>query len=144
MLARRFLPFLVGFVAMSLGSAATPGANSELTREDVTKITAVCRSLIGVEDSKSKEIFTRKLLPYVRSKNALAQSSHVECSFHCGGTLLLRGDADIWYGFLNQPIGATHRIDTVAFHIHGKRIFALGPGLDYYPYPYYDIEAEKP
>jgi hypothetical protein len=114
MLARRFLPFLVVSVATSLGSAGTPGTNSELNREDVTKITAVCRLFIGVEDSKPKEIFTRKLMPYVRSKKALAESSQVECSSRCGGTLLLRGDADIWYGFPNQPIGVTHRIDTVA------------------------------
>jgi hypothetical protein len=128
---------------MSLGSAETRGVNSELTREDITKITAVCRSLLGVEDWKPKEIFTRRLMPYIRSKKALAESSQIECSFHCGGTLLLRGYADIWYGFLNQPIGVTHRIDTVAFHVHGKRIFARGPGLNYYPYPYHHTEPKK-
>jgi hypothetical protein len=114
-----------------------------LTREDIVKITTVCQSLVGVEDSRPKEIFTRKLMSYIRSKKALAESSQIECSVHCGGTLLLRGDADVWYGFLNQPIGVRHRIDTVAFHVHGKRIFALGPGLDYYPYPYYDAEAKR-
>src|SRR6266853_2349497 len=131
MLAHRFPPFPV-LVAILLGSAQTHGKDSELNREDITKITAVCRSLLGVEDWRPKEIFTRRLMPYIRSKKALAESSQVECSFHCGGTLLLRGDADIWYGFLNQPIGVTHRIDTVAFHLHGKRLFALGPGLAYY------------
>jgi hypothetical protein len=143
MLAHRFIPFLALVVAISLGSAKTRGRDSELTGEDITKITAVCRSLLGAEDWRAKEIFTRQLMPYMRSKKALAASSQVECSFHCGGTLLLRGDADIWYGFPNQPIGVTHRIDTVAFHVHGKRTFALGPGLDYYPYPYYDTEAKK-
>jgi hypothetical protein len=43
MLARRCLPFLTLFVAMSLGYAETHGANSELTSEDITKTTAVCR-----------------------------------------------------------------------------------------------------
>ena len=143
MLARRFVPFLALVVAISLGSAKTRDRDSELTREDITKITAVCRSLLGVEDWKPKEIFTRQLMPYIRSKKALAESSQVECSFHCGGTLLLRGDADIWYGFYNQPIGVTHRIDTVAFHVHGKRIFAVERGSDYSPYPYYDSEAKK-
>ena|SRR6266568_6864883 len=143
MLARRFPPFLTLLVAMSLGSAEAREGNSELTPEDITKITAVCRSLIGVEDWRPKEIFTRALMPYIRSKKVLAESSQVECSFHCGGRLLLRGDADIWYGFPNQPIGVTHRIDTVAFHVHGKRIFAVGPGSEYYPYPYHDTEAKK-
>jgi hypothetical protein len=143
MLAHRFSPFLVVVVAILLGSTQTHGTDSELNREDITKITAVCRWLLGVEDWRPKEIFTRRLMPYVRSKKTLAESNQVECSFHCGGTLLLRGDADIWYGFPNQPIGVTHRIDTVAFHVHGKRIFALGPGLEYSPYPYYDAEAKK-
>jgi hypothetical protein len=82
MVVRQFLPFLVVFVPRLLGSTETPSPNSEMTREDVTKITAVYRS----------------------------------------------------------PIGVTQRIDTVALHIHGKRIFARGPGLDYYPYPYCDAE----
>lgn len=126
-----------------LGFASTRAGDSELTGEDIAKITAVCRSLLGVEDWRPKEIFARKLLPYVRSKKALAESSQVECSFHCGGTLFLRGGGDIWYGYSNQPIGITHRIDTVAFRVHGERIFALGPGSNYYPYPHYDRNAQK-
>jgi hypothetical protein len=126
----------VSLATVCLGFASTPAGDSELSREDIPKITAVCRSLLGVEDWRPKEIFARELLPYTRSKNALAESSQVECSFRCGGTLLLRGGGDIRYGYSNQPIGATHRIDTIAFHIHGKRIVAVGPGIDYYPYPY--------
>jgi hypothetical protein len=141
MLARRFLQFLALGVAIPLASAESRGA--ELSRDDIAKITAVCKSLIGAEDWRPIKIFTQKLMPYVRSQKALEESSQVLCSFHCGGTLLLRGGADIWYGFPNQPIGVTHRIDTVAFHVHGKRIFAVGPGINYYPYPYYDTEAKK-
>jgi hypothetical protein len=143
MLARGLLQFVTLCIGMTLGSLGTRAADSEFTREDIIKIKAVCRSLLGVEDWRPKEIFTHRLMPYIRSKKALAESSQVQCSFHCGGALLLRGDADIWYGFLNQPIGVTHRIDTVAFHVHGKRIFAPGPGLDYYPYPYYDRKGKK-
>jgi hypothetical protein len=128
---------------MIVACAGTAGANSELSAADISKIKAVCRSLLGVEDLRAKEIFTRRLMPYIRSKKALAESSEVVCSFRCGGTLLLRGGADVWYGFSNQSIGATHRIDTVALHVHGKRVFAVGPGLDYYPYPYYDAEHKK-
>jgi hypothetical protein len=143
MLAPRVLQLLALFVMVLLSAADARASNNELTHEDISKITAVCRSLLGVEDWRPKEIFAKKLMPYIRSKNALEQSSQVECSFHCGGTLLLRGGGDIWYGFSNQPINVTHRIDTVAFHIHGKRIFAVGPGIDYYPYPYYDTDAKK-
>ena len=141
---RRFwhIQFLAVFVAITLASEAR-GAESELGPEDISKVKAVCRSLVGVEDWRPKEIFARTLKPYIRSRKALAESSQVECSFRCGGTLLLRGDADIWYGFYNQPVGVTHRIDTVALHIRGKRVFAVGPGLDYYPYPYYDAEHRK-
>jgi hypothetical protein len=143
MLARPSLRLLALVAIVWLSFTSTRAGNSELTREDVAKITAVCRSLLGVKDWRPKEIFARELLPYVRSKKALAESSQVECSFHCGGTLLLRGGGDVWYGYSNQPVGAMHRIDTVAFHIHGKRIFAVGPGTDYYPYPYYDTETKK-
>jgi hypothetical protein len=143
MLAHRHLQFAILFVAITLGCPETRGADSELTHDDIVRIKVVCRSLLGVEEWRPKEIFTRKLMPYVRSQKALEESSQVLCSFHCGGTLLLRGGADIWYGFPNQPIGVTHRIDTVAFHVHGKRIFAVGLGINYYPYPYYDTEAKK-
>jgi hypothetical protein len=140
----RFVQSLALFIAVSLSTADARATRDELTRKDIAKITAVCRSLVGVEDWRPKEIFARELSPYIRSQKALAESSQVECSFHCGGTLLLRGGGDIWYGFSNQPIGVTHHIDTVAFHIHGKRVFAIGPGVDYYPYPYYNAEAKKP
>jgi len=140
----RFVQSLALFIAVSLSTAEARATRDELIRKDIAKITAVCRSLVGVEDWRPKEIFARELSPYIRSQKALAESSQVKCSFHCGGTLLLRGGGDIWYGFSNQPIGVTHHIDTVAFHIHGKRIFAIGPGVDYYPYPYYDAEAKKP
>jgi hypothetical protein len=140
----RFVQSLALFIAVSLSTAEERATRDELIRKDIAKITAVCRSLVGVEDWRPKEIFARELSPYIRSQKALAESSQVECSFHCGGTLLLRGGGDIWYGFSNQPIGVTHHIDTVAFHIHGKRIFTIGPGVDYYPYPYYDAEAKKP
>jgi hypothetical protein len=143
MLARRFLQLTALCIATSIGSAATRGADSELTRQDLAEIKAVCKSLLGLEEWRPKEIFARRLMPYVRSKKALEESNQVECSFHCGGTLLLRGGADIWYGFPNQPIDVTHRIDIVAFHVHGKRIFSVGPGINYYPYPYYDTEAKK-
>jgi len=139
----RFLQLLPVLVTMWLAPTA-PGAGSGLSSKDIAKIEAVCRSLLGVEDRRPKEIFARELMPYVRSKQALAESSQVVCSFHCGGTLLLRGSGDVWYGYSNQPIGVVHRIDTVALHIHGKRIFAVGPGIDYYPYPYRDTEAKKP
>jgi hypothetical protein len=140
----RFVQSLALFIAVSLSTAEERATRDELIRKDIAKITAVCRSLVGVEDWRPKEIFARELSPYIRSQKALAESSQVKCSFHCGGTLLVRGGGDIWYGFSNQPIGVTHHIDTVAFHIHGKRIFAIGPGVDYYPYPYYDAEAKKP
>src|SRR5581483_6170053 len=139
----RVVQSLALFIAVSLGAAGACAAGDELTRNDISKITAVCRALIGVEDWRPKEIIAKKLMPYIRSKKALEISNQVECSFHCGGTLLLRGDGDIWYGFPNQPLNVTHRIASVAFHIHGKRIFAVGPGIDYYPYPYYDTEAKK-
>jgi hypothetical protein len=137
MLARPSLPLFTVLASMGLGFAAIHAIDSELSREDIAKITAVCRSLVGVEDWRPKEIFARELRSYIHSQKALVESNQVECSFHCGGTLLLRGGSDIWYGYSNQPIGVTHRIDTVAFHIHRKRIFAVGPGVDYYPYPYY-------
>jgi len=140
----RFVQSLALFIAVSLSTAEARATRDELIRKDIAKITAVCRSLVGVEDWRPKEIFARELSPYIRSQKALAESSQVKCSFHCGGTLLVRGGGDIWYGFSNQPIGVTRHIDTVAFHIHGKRIFAIGPGVDYYPYPYYDAEAKKP
>jgi len=143
MLARPSFALLAA-TSVWLGFAAIHAGNSELSREDIAKITAICRSLIGVEDWRPTEIFARELRPYIRSQKALAESSQIECSFHCGGTLLLRGGGDIWYGYPNQPAGVTHRIDTVAFHIRGKRVLAVGPGLDYYPYPYYDTEAKKP
>ncbi len=143
MLAPRVLQPLALLVIVLLSAAVGRASNDELTQEDIAKITVVCRSLLGLEDWRPKEIFAKKLMPYVRSKNALKQSNQVECSFHCGGTLLLRGGGDIWYGFSNQPINVTHRIDTVALHVRGKRIFAVGPGLDYSPYPYYDTEAKK-
>src|SRR5438552_17587726 len=143
MLARRHIQLAALFVAVTLASREIRGTDCELTHDDISKITAVCRSLLGVEEWRPQEIFTRKLMTYVRSKKALEKSNQVLCSFHCGGTLLLRGGGDIWYGFLNQPIDVTHHIDTVAFHIRGKRIFAVGPGLDYYPYPYYDTDAKK-
>jgi hypothetical protein len=143
MLARLSFRLLALLATVWLGFASTRARDSELTREDIAKITAVCRSLLGVEDWRPKEIFARELLPYVRSKKALAESSQVECSFHCGGTLFLRGGGDIWYGYSNQPLGVTHLIDTIAFHIHRKRVFAVGPGTAYYPYPYYDTEAKK-
>jgi hypothetical protein len=144
MLTRPSFRLLALLATTWLGFASTLARDSELTREDIVKITAVCRSLLGAEDWRPKEIFARKLLPYVRSKKALDESSQVECSFHCGSTLLLRGGGEIWYGYSNQPVGVTHRIDTVAFHIYGKRVLAVGPGIDYYPYPYYDTEAKKP
>ena len=143
MLRWRVLQSLALCIAVSLSPAGARAAGDELTRDDISKITAVCRSLLGVEDWRPKKIFAKKLMPYIRSKNALKTSNQVECSFHCGGTLLLRGGGDIWYGFPNQPLRVTHHIDTVAFHIHGRRIFAVGPGIDYYPYPYYDTEAKK-
>jgi hypothetical protein len=37
----------------------------------------------------------------------------------------------------------TNRFDTVALHIRGKRLFAFGPGTEYYPYPYYEQEHKK-
>jgi hypothetical protein len=144
MLTRPSFRLLALLATTWLGFASTRARDSELTREDIAKITAVCRSLLGAEDWRPKEIFARKLLPYVRSKKALDESSQVECSFHCGSTLLLRGGGEIWYGYSNQPVGVPHRIDTVAFHIYGKRVLAVGPGIDYYPYPYYDTEAKKP
>jgi len=144
MLARLCFPLLAVLASVWLGLAAIHAGDSALSPEDIAKITAVCRSLVGVEDWRPKEIFARELTPYIRSQRALAESSQVECSFHCGGTLFLRGGGDIWYGYSNQPVGATHRIDTVAFHIQAKRIFAVGPGVDYYPYPYYNAEAKKP
>jgi hypothetical protein len=55
----------------------------------------------------------------------------------------LRGEADIYYGFSNQPPNVTHRVDTVVLHIHGKRVLAIGPGTEYYPYPYYEAEHKK-
>jgi hypothetical protein len=144
MLARFSFPSLALLAFLGLGFAAMQAADSKLSRADIAKIRAVCRSLVGVEDWRPGEIFARELTPCVRSQKALAESSQVKCSFHCGGTLLLRGGGDIWYGFSNQPVGVTHRIDSVAFHIHGKRIFAVGPGLDYYPYPYYNAEPKNP
>jgi hypothetical protein len=143
MLASHGLQSFALLVAISLTGLDARAGTGELTPEDIARIKAVCRSLLGVEDWRPKQIFTRELMPYIRSKKALTESSQVVCSFHCGGTLLLRGGGDIWYGYPNQPIGVVHRIDTVAFHIHGKRIFAVGPGLDYYPYPYYDAEAKR-
>src|SRR5215472_6030077 len=119
MLAGPFLRLLAFVATLWLGFASTRAGDSELTRKDIAKITTVCRSLLGVEDWRPKELFARKLLPYVRSKEALAESSQLEYSFHCGGTLLLHGRGDIWYGYPNQPTGAMHRIDTVALHIHG-------------------------
>jgi hypothetical protein len=35
------------------------------------------------------------------------------------------------------------RIDTVALHVDGKRILAIGPGTEYYPYPYYEAEHKN-
>jgi hypothetical protein len=95
MLGRPALRLLALLATAWLGFASTRAGDSELTREDIAEITAVCRSLLGVEDWRPKEIFARTLLPYVRSKKALAESGKVECSFHCGGTLLLHGGGDI-------------------------------------------------
>jgi hypothetical protein len=124
-------------------SLQSRGADAELAREGISKVKAVCRSLIGIEAWRAKGIFERRLGRYVRSKQALEQSGIVDCSFHCGGTLALRGDADIYYGFPNQAIRAPRRIDTVVLHIHGNRVLAIGPGTEYYPYPYYEVEHKN-
>jgi hypothetical protein len=129
--------------AMVLGCLQSHGVDAELTRQDIDKIKTVCRSLIGVEAWGVKEVFRVQLMPYVRSKRALEESSIVECSLHCGGTLKLRDEADVYYGFSNQPPNGAHRVDTVALHIHGKRVLAIGPGTEYYPYPYYEAENKK-
>ncbi len=129
--------------AIMLWFPQSRGANGELAREDINKIKAVCRSLIGVEAWRAKGIFERRLMPYIGSKQALEQSGIVDCSFHCGATLALCGDADIYYGFPNQPIHAPRRIDTVVLHVHGKRTLAIGPGTEYAPYPYYEAEHKK-
>lgn len=118
-------------------------AGQELTPAETSKVKAICRSLIGVEGWRLKDIFRQQLAPYIRSKDALEESAIVHCSFRCGGTLKLRDDADIFYGFSNQPAGAPHPVDTVALHIHCKRIFATGPGTGYYPYPYYEAEHRR-
>src|SRR5213083_128766 len=94
----RHIQLFILFAAIVLTSLETPAANSELNGADISKIKAVYRSLLGVEDWRAKEIFARGLRPYIRSKKTLAESSQIECSFHCGGTLLLWGGADIWYG----------------------------------------------
>ncbi len=128
---------------MSLRAADARASDNELTREDIAKITAVCRSLLWSRRLAPERDLREQTHALHSVGKALEQSRQVECSFHCGGTLLLRGDSDTWYGFSNQPINVTHRIDTVAFHIHGKRVVAVGPGIDYYPYPYYDTETKK-
>jgi hypothetical protein len=116
------------------------GAGPGLTGQDIQNVKSVCQSLIGIEDWRAREFFRQHLMSYVRSKHALEEAGVVECSLHCGGTLKLRGDADIYYGFSNQPPNVSHRIDTVALHVHGKRALAIGPGTEYYPYPYYEVE----
>jgi hypothetical protein len=132
----------IGLAAITLGSLQ-PLAGSELMRQEVDNLKAVCRMIVGIEDWRVKEVFRQQLRPYISSMHALEQSSVLECSFHCGGTLKLRGDADIYYGFSNQPPNVTHRVDTVALHVHGKRVLAIGPGTEYYPYPYYQAEHKK-
>jgi|SRR5581483_824507 len=59
--------------------------------------------------------FTRRFGAVYTVERGHRQLSQIECSFDCGGTFLLRGDADVSYRFSNQPIGGAHRIDTVAF-----------------------------
>src|ERR1041385_6063934 len=91
MLAHPYFPLLAALASGGLGFAAIHAGDSGLSRPGIAKTTGVCRSLMGVEDWRPKEIFARELSPYVRSQKALAESSQVQCSFHCGGTLLLRG-----------------------------------------------------
>ena len=65
---------LFAATSMWLGFAAISAGNSGLSREDIAKITAVCRSLVGVEDWRPTEIFARDLRPYIPSQKALAES----------------------------------------------------------------------
>ena len=138
---------LVAFIAFMIAGKAV-GETDALSAADIAQIKRICTSLIGVEvASKSASEKEKQLAPYLRKGVSHKEDNIVVCSGACGGTIQLRGDAQIYYGFPNTPDGlpgAGHdRYDTFALHIHGKRIFAFGPGTEYYPYPYYEDEHRK-
>jgi hypothetical protein len=138
---------LAAFIAFMMAGNAVGGTDA-LSAADIAQIKRICKSLLGVEvASKSAGEKEKQLTPYLRKGVSHKEDKIVVCSGACGGTIQLRGDAEIYYGFPNTPDGlpgAGHdRYDTFALHIHGKRIFAFGPGTEYYPYPYYEDEHRK-
>ena len=137
-------------IAVLLLCIAAHAQSDELSVRDITQIKRICRSLIGVQTKrddlgKADPIFGR-FIPYLRPADAL-DKLWVVCSGACGGVLPLRGGAEVYYAFPNTPDsvpGAGHdHIDTVVLHIHGKRVLSIGPGTEYYPYPYYEQEHQK-
>lgn len=139
---------LAVFVALIIAGNVAADTD-KLSADDIAQIKRICKSLLGVEvGSKSANEKKKRLTPYLRKGVSHKEDNVVVCSGACGGTIPLRGDAELYYGFPNTPDGfpgAGHdRYDTVALHVHGKRIFAIGPGTEYYPYPYYEEEHKKP
>ena len=139
-------PLLLLF-ALALSSDALASDN-DLSNADLREIKRVCKSLIGVRawGHDADPIFDR-LKPYLKKGASLRESRIVTCSAACGGTVPLRGDAEVYYAFPNTPGGLSgagqDHFDTVVLHVRGKRIFAIGPGTEYYPYPYYEEEHKK-
>jgi hypothetical protein len=138
-------PFAILVALILVGDAF---AADELSSGDVTEIKRICRSLLGVQaGSKTADAKFKQFTPYLRKGASLKEARIVVCSGACGGTIPLRGDAEVYYGFPNTPDGQPgagyDRFDTVALHIRGKRLFAFGPGTEYYPYPYYEQEHKK-
>jgi hypothetical protein len=135
-------------VALLLVLSARAFAADKLSAADTAEIKRIAKSLIGKRawGNASDPIF-KKLTPYLRKGASLKEARIVVCSGACGGSVPLQGDGELYFGFPNTPDGlpgaGKDRFDTVALHIHGRRIFAFGPGTEYYPYPYYEEEHKK-
>jgi hypothetical protein len=138
---------LIAFLTLLLVSDAFAASN-ELSPTDIRAIKRICQSLIGAKawTNTADPIFDQ-FKPYLRKGASLREARIVTCSGACGGNVPLRGGGEVYYGFPNTPDGlpgaGQDRFDTVALHIHGKRIFAFGPGTEYYPYPLYEEEHKK-
>ena len=101
---------------------------SDLSAQDVGQIKAICHALIGVLHVDESDSTFARLAPYVASPTALREL-HVVCDTRCGGLVVLRGDADVYFSTPapHQHSGDTvPAIDTVVFHHHGKVLLQLG------------------
>jgi|ERR1700736_840777 len=93
---------IVLFLLWTVGTHCASAADNLLSSSDVSRIKRVCLRAIGYPVAKSYDLWS-PLTPFLRSKGELNQFSVTCSSDHCGGSIHLRDNVEVWYTYVHVP-----------------------------------------